>query len=262
MPADAAVDTARSTPLGAGLSLAGWSLPQAQITAGDLAHVTLLWQSSQSQSNATPFQAQLRDNTGQTIANYPLAPGSPNYPLDHWPRTALVRDQLDWRVPSSVPSGAYHIYLVHDQVTLDLGTLQVSAPGHQFQPPTLSTTVDQTLGFARLAGYSLSTSHLSPGATLSLSLVWQAKADTADSYRVFVHLRDAGGVPVAQSDSLPANWQRPTTGWVPGEYIVDPHDLTLPPGTPAGDYSLVAGLYKPSDGSRLGEITLTTIKVP
>jgi len=262
VPADAAVDTARSTPVGAGLALAGWSLPQSQIMAGDMARVTLLWKSSQTQTGSGAFQAQLRDNSGQAIANYPVAPGGPNFPLDQWPSTALVRDQLDWRVPSSVPTGSYAVILLHDQGTIDLGQLHVSAPRHQLEPPTLSITVNQAIGFARLVGYSPGATQLTPGDTLSLSLVWQATADTADSYRVFVHVRDAAGVPVAQSDSVPANWQRPTSGWVPGEFIVDPHDLTLPPGTPAGDFSLVVGLYKPSDGSRLGEITLTTLKVP
>jgi hypothetical protein len=49
---------------------------------------------------------------------------------------------------------------------------------------------------------------------------------------------------------------------VPGEFIIDPHTLTLPADAASGTYSLVVGLYKPSDGTRLGEIRLTTIKVP
>jgi len=138
----------------------------------------------------------------------------------------------------------------------------VSAPEHQFERPAVATPVDQILGFARLAGYSLSASNAKPGDTLSLSVVWQAMADTAVSYRVFVHLRGANGLPVAQSDTVPAQWQRPTSGWVPGEFIVDPHTLTLPTDAASGTYSLVVGLYKPSDESRLGEIMLTTVKVP
>ena len=164
-------------------------------------------------------------------------------------------------MPSSLSSGAYRVVLLYDQATADLGPLQVLAPPHQFQPPNVSTLVNQAIGFARLAGYSLSALHAKPGDGLSLSLVWQALAEPSDSYRVFVHLRDANGHPITQSDSVPAQWQRPTSGWVAGEYIVAPHALTLPPDAPSGDYALVVGLYKPSDGSRLGEITLTTVSV-
>ena len=43
---------------------------------------------------------------------------------------------------------------------------------------------------------------------------------------------------------------------------VDTHSLTLPPDAPSGAYALVVGMYNPADGSRLGEVPLTTITVP
>ena len=51
---------------------------------------------------------------------------------------------------------------------------------------------------------------------------------------------------MAQSDTVPANWSRPTTGWLPGEYVTDAHTLTIPPDAPAGDYTLATGLYIPN----------------
>jgi hypothetical protein len=261
-PQDPAVDTVQSTPLGGGLSLAGWSLPRAQVLAGDVAHITLLWQSSLRQAAPGTLRGQLLDGGGQAIADFPIVPGGSRFPVDQWPGSALVRDQVDWRVPSTTGSGGYQVVVINGPVTANLGDLQVSAPEHQFERPALPTSVDQNLGFARLVGYSLSASNAKPGGTLSLTVVWQAIADAADSYRVFVHLRGANGSPIAQSDTVPAQWQRPTSGWVPGEFIVDPHTLTLPADAASGTYSLVVGLYKPSDGTRLGEIRLTTIKVP
>ena len=71
---------------------------------------------------------------------------------------------------------------------------------------------------------------------------------------------------MAQSDGIPANWTRPTTGWLPGEYVTDARVLTLPADAPAGEYSLFAGLYVPG-GERLtapdgsDAIPLTTITV-
>jgi hypothetical protein len=79
-------------------------------------------------------------------------------------------------------------------------------------------------------------------------------------------LLDPGGRLTAQSDGIPAGWSRPTTGWLPGEYITDVRALTIPPDAPAGDYILSVGLYVPG-GARLttpdgtDAIHLTTLVV-
>jgi len=101
---------------------------------------------------------------------------------------------------------------------------------------------------------------------LTVTLVWRAEAETHTSYHVFLHLIGPGGALVAQSDGVPADWSRPTTGWLPGEYVTDTRVLTLPADAPAGDYALSAGLYVPG-GERLvipdgtDAIHLTTITV-
>jgi hypothetical protein len=41
----------------------------------------------------------------------------------------------------------------------------------------------------------------------SVHLIWRAEAETAVSYRVFLHLIGPDGQLVAQSDGEPANWQ-------------------------------------------------------
>ena len=83
-----------------------------------------------------------------------------------------------------------------------------------------------------------------------LTLLWHAEAEMPTSYRVFVHLVDGAGQILAQADGEPANWTRPTTGWVPGEYILDEHTLTLPADLPL-DASLRIGLYDPATNQRL-----------
>jgi hypothetical protein len=261
LPALAAVDVVRPTALGGGLALAGWSVPQGTLHPGDLAHVTLLWQSSQPQPAGLTLDAQLTGPDGQALASFALSPGGAGYPLATWPAAALVRDQLDWLVPAAAGTGAYHIVVRSAATSADLGPLQVVAPAHRYDPPPAATPFDQAIGFARLTGYTLSSANPRPGDKLSLELIWQATAGATQSFRVFVHVRDAAGKPIAQSDAAPADWQRPTTGWVPGEYIVDPHSLQLPPDTPSGSYSLVVGLYNPADGQRLGEVTLASLTV-
>ena len=85
----------------------------------------------------------------------------------------------------------------------------------------------------------------------AVPLLWRAEAETPTDYRVFVHLVDATGNIVAQSDAAPADWTRPTTGWLLGEYVLDTHTLTLPATLPDGPLSLRVGLYDPDTGARL-----------
>jgi hypothetical protein len=99
-----------------------------------------------------------------------------------------------------------------------------------------------------LTGYSLTRTPES----LLLNLVWQASATTEDSLNVFIHLQEnATGRIWAQSDTGPAEWTRPTTGWLPGEFIADLHRLSLPADLPPGAYTLWAGLYEPRSGARV-----------
>lgn len=69
----------------------------------------------------------------------------------------------------------------------------------------------------RLIGYRL----LGTGRKGALYLYWQAKAKLETSYKVSVRILDAAGAMVFQQDNVPAQWTRPTTGWRPGELIVD-----------------------------------------
>ncbi len=72
-----------------------------------------------------------------------------------------------------------------------------------------------------------------------------------ESYKVFVHLLDANGVPHAQADVIPLNGARPTWSWLPGEIIADEIALKIPADLPAGAYRLTTGLYNELSGKRL-----------
>jgi len=84
-----------------------------------------------------------------------------------------------------------------------------------------------------------------------VTLYWQARAETAHSYKVFVHLLDEEGRIVTQADAFPAGGKRPTTGWLAGEVIADRYALALPGNLKAGSYQLAMGLYDPESGNRL-----------
>ncbi len=97
-----------------------------------------------------------------------------------------------------------------------------------------------------LRGYDLAQS----GDELALDLYWQARETPEESYKRFLHLVEAGsGRVVAQQDSVPRDWQYPTSIWEPGEIVADRAHLSLA-GLPAGAYELRSGWYA-VDGGRL-----------
>ena len=93
------------------------------------------------------------------------------------------------------------------------------------------------------------------GNTLSLNLRWQTVAPLEHAFKVFVHLRQPDGEPIAQSDSEPAGGFDPTDTWQPGRLVLDRRALLVPRNTPPGTYAVYAGLYNPEDGSRLQVIS-------
>jgi hypothetical protein len=84
---------------------------------------------------------------------------------------------------------------------------------------------------------------LSPS-TYLIELEWSATAPVDEDYTVFVHLVGSDGALVTQHDSMPVLNTRPTTSWEPGDLVSDRHWLALPPNSPAGDYTIIVGLYK------------------
>ncbi len=103
----------------------------------------------------------------------------------------------------------------------------------------------------RLLGYNLDASPVESGEPMRLTLYWQGLAEIDQEYTVFVHLLDAAGQLVAQWDAMPRDDALPTTYWLPGRVIDDPHLLALPQDIAPGKYQLAVGLYDWATGERL-----------
>ena len=128
-----------------------------------------------------------------------------------------------------------------------LGSLRVQAPPRSWTVPPLEVRTDARLGDeVTLVGadWEPRGETLQPGSTLTVTLVWRGEREMETSYRVFLHLLGPDGSLVAQSDGEPAGWTRPTTGWVPGEVVVDERVLSLPAALPPGEYRLTVGMYR------------------
>jgi hypothetical protein len=120
-----------------------------------------------------------------------------------------------------------------------------------YDAPTYRT-LDVSLGDQiRLEGYNLAQRQFAPGDELRIAFSWEALRKPDERYKVFVHLLDASGKLVAQSDFEPLSGYRPTDAWELGDRTPDHHLLSLPPDLPPGTYTLWAGMYSGASGERL-----------
>ncbi len=100
-------------------------------------------------------------------------------------------------------------------------------------------------------GYDQNTDTVHAGDTLHLTLYWRTLEQMDDSYKVFIHLLDQQGNKIAQYDTVPRNWQLPTTAWGRGEVILDEYSFTIPPGALFGQYQIWIGMYSSETMQRL-----------
>jgi serine/threonine-protein kinase len=101
----------------------------------------------------------------------------------------------------------------------------------------LNVNLDQTI---ILKSAVLKQKTFTPGEMLGVTLRWRAIRPISQRYVVFVHLIGPDGNLVTQDDKQP---QLPTPRWDESIEIVDPHQLTIPPGAPSGRYQLRTGMY-------------------
>ncbi|MEZ4517376.1 MAG: hypothetical protein R3C44_11285 [Chloroflexota bacterium] len=265
--------TADSSALG--LHLLGYNQDRNVAAPGEGVLLTLFWERLENSSPASDFTLVLQDEAGTAVQSWMLPVTRADYPPASWPEGRPVRGQYVVSLPPDLASGTYTFVIEGSPI---LGDLQVNAPERLTELPPLSPVLDVDFNLpdgsiaATLAGLNgtnlddvaLCTDERTAGETCRVPLVWQAVAELPTSYHIFLHLVDADGQLLAQTDGIPANWERPTTGWLPGEVILDDHLLTLPNPLPEGPLTLRVGLYDPDTGTRLavGEADYLTIPCP
>jgi hypothetical protein len=89
------------------------------------------------------------------------------------------------------------------------------------------------------------------GATVRLTLYWQALRPMDTDYTVFVHVVDPEGTIWGQSDAMPVQSEKPTSSWQTGEIVVDEHQLKIDLEGPRKGYSIEVGVYDPDTRERL-----------
>ena len=119
-------------------------------------------------------------------------------------------------------------------------------------PGAASASVNVGFGdFAMLLSFSIADTDVSSDRYLGLDLNWRAlDAVSGEDLTVFTHLMSEDGRLIAQHDGMPAGGTRPTTGWEPGETIVDVHPMAFRETDYNGPARILVGFYD-SEGVRV-----------
>ena len=241
-------------PLGP-LTLLGADVDRQQAAPGDPVMLTTFWQADRQPIADLMAHLALLSDHGSVAAEFDFAPTA-GHPTSRWRPGDVWRGQHLLRLPAGLETGLYawQISLPPTGPAVPLpAPLHITAPDRAFTPPPTDLDVDVRLDdVATLVGADVEhrDREIAAGSPLTVTIIWHAEREMDTSYHVFLHLIGPDAAPIAQSDGIPARWIRPTTGWLPGEYVTDVHVLTVPANAPSGTYTLTAGLYEPG-GERL-----------
>ncbi len=169
------------------------------------------------------------------------------YPTSQWKQGDIWRFQTKARIPADTDSAQYRFVLKSPDSSYELAPIKVVPIQRSFTAPAIQNKTSIRFNdVIELAGYNINGNQI--------DLIWKALGTPDQDLIAFVHIEDSSGKIIAQSDSIPANWARPTTGWVKGEYVVDTR--TLPPlsngGTP-NPVAVYVGFADRSSGARFGD---------
>jgi len=255
--------TAFDTPVNAasGLRLLGAGALPAELWGGERLTFRLAWERQPGDPPDTLHWTLTCADAAPSEGDVPLAPTAPaTWRAGHRyiARYALRTDPLLPAGPCTLvvepASGAPAV----------LGEVTIRQRPRRFAlPQAPQTALDVTVGdFAHLIGVDVSRNTLAPGETFTVTLYTRATGTAGRDYTAFVHVIGADGRVWAQSDHQPEGGAAPTTAWVAGQVIVDTHTLTLAPDAPAGDYTILGGLYDAERGPRVPLYDATGAPLP
>jgi hypothetical protein len=221
--------------------LLGYDVDRTELRPGDPLLFSLFWKAE----DAVTFSPELLFLEEDTDTFNPIGAPMPQLTYAVAANAAIQTRHL-LRVPAELKHDGAAIIVRLDGVDQAFISFAVDAPMRSNTPPPVDRLLRQAVGnVAILYGVTVVESE----GEVSAELIWQPLRQLDTRYRVFVHLIDANGHIIAQSDADPANWTRPTTGWLPNEYISDIHRLPAPDQP----YRLRIGLYDPETLMRPAE---------
>ncbi|MFW6067977.1 MAG: protein O-mannosyl-transferase family [Chloroflexota bacterium] len=252
---------------GGEIELAAYSLPETEVTAGQILSLTLAMRAEETPEQV--YVPSLQLGAGSEAIDF-------TFTTDHhllstlWQPGEVIVERFDLPLPHDLAPGSYPLALrlknlSTDQFTeleLPLGAVQVAAQANPPSTTGLLANFRQRVGLAGAwAGHGLDWRSgeweeplvVGQGESFQLILQWQSLARAEESYTVFVHLIDESNRPWVTLDYTPLGGSAPThlwiPKWLPGQRLLDPY--RVPADLPPGRYYVEVGLYEMTGGRRL-----------
>lgn len=130
---------------------------------------------------------------------------------------------------------------------------QTEVTRHQLVDPAVASwELDLAFEGLRLVSYGVTDPPPAWGRDGGILLRWEATEVLKEDYSAYLHAYDSHGHRIAQRDSLIVGRAlEPTSQWETGATKSALYHLTVPPGTPPGEYDLEIGVYTLDTGKRL-----------
>ena len=156
-------------------------------------------------------------------------------------------------------------YEISDAWVGDMRFVQYATAVFLDAPQELDLRFDEGIW---LKSYALGARTVRPGDALAVQFVWMAAARLTERYKVFLQLLDGDDLLAAQRDSEPGGGLAMTATWAADAPVMDNHALLIPADLPAGDYTLIVGLYDihdpmarlPVDGGDYAELGIVRVE--
>ncbi len=236
-----------------GVELTAVDIPPEAARPGQAVWATLYWRAQTPPAAPPEVVATIfgRPHSAQPdglIGKYQAYHGGGLYPATLWPPGRWVVERIAVPLAETLPTptqGRVNVALLEGE-NVDIGFVKVApAVWPAVQPASIQ--LGTAIGISA-AAFTPTTAP--PGASLQVTVTWQALTAPEAFYTTFVHLGPADQPPLAQGDSPPLQGFYPTTWWEGGESFMDVYTVALPPDLPAGVYPLRLGLYDTA-GNRL-----------
>lgn len=232
-----------------------FDLPDA-MRVGDEFNIQWTWQNLKFVGQTSGNLARLSwiDQDGDIVGESKSLPLVEGYLASNWKVGDVFTGYHRVIVPADLPSGTFKLYvqLVDGDANpvnepFDTGEeMTISIPERNFEAPDFEFESNQHWSNGiELLGYDMKDSG-------DVTLFWLTTNLLDSNLRLFVHVLDETDLIVAQSDGIPVDWTRPTTGWIPEEFIMTSHHFDLEDG----NYRIRVGWYDPITGDR---VTLVTV---
>jgi hypothetical protein len=251
------------------LILEGAALSSGPLEAGwDSVAIDLTWNVPEPPTEDYTVGLRLVGPTGHVWAQRDTLPRGGLESFSAWPASEAQLDHHGLLVPAGTPPGRYDItlqvYRSDDIAVLPvtfeggsggevtLGAVRVVQP--QSPPPIEALAFQQPLRVdfgdrLRLLGFTLELdSTYLPGETVPVELVWETLTDPGEDLLPHLQLLSSEGQVLADLAEKPVAGTYPTAWWQAGEFVRDPHGLSIPATVPAGRYRLALGLIRAVDG--------------